>query len=104
MSDASLPLQAAILAALKADAGVIALVNAKSIYDTPPAGALKPYLSFGPVQLIPEHSDEYVGGDTALQLDAWSAGPSSVEIKRIGPDGLTKHAAIACRARTEPTA
>lgn len=134
MSDATQPLQDAIIAALRADATVAALIG-KRIYDGPPANAQKPYLSFGPVQLLTEHADEYVGGDTALQLDAWST--DKLDIKRVGaavdkaldgaeltlgdnqrlvaltveridyltePDGLTKHAAIACRARTEPTA
>lgn len=136
MSDASLPLQKAIVAALKAHAGLTALVGGR-VYDGVPRSAAKPYVSYGPSDVLTEEADEYEGFDESLQIDAWSAGPGRVEIKKIGraihdalhetalsldesqrlvaltveqvryltePDGLTQHAAVAVRARTEPTA
>lgn len=83
MSDATLPLRKAIIAALKADAGVTALVGTR-IYDVAPTGPVKPYITFGPVDVVTEVASEYEGSETSLQLDAWSAGPSSEESNRIG--------------------
>lgn len=132
VADASLPLQKAIVAALKT-----AGIASARVYDVPPATPTKPYVSMGPVDVLTEEADEYEGSDTSIQIDAWSAGPGSVEIKQVGrairaalheqelsleenqrtvsltidqvrylrePDGITWHAAITARARTEPTA
>lgn len=81
--DASLPVQKAVLAALKADAGVAALVAGR-VYDQVPVSAVKPYLSFGPFQVLPDQADCYDASDITVQLDGWSAGPGSVEVKKIG--------------------
>jgi len=84
--DASLPLQKAILAALKADATLQALVGGK-IYDTVPPSAEMPYVSFGTFDVQTEDADEYEGSDSFIQIDAWSGGESvvgSVEAKKIG--------------------
>ncbi|CAL8981546.1 hypothetical protein RHODGE_RHODGE_02829 [Rhodoplanes serenus] len=82
-ADATLPLQAAIIAALKGDAAVAAIVSGR-IYDRPPPEAVKPYVSFGVVQALPETADEYDGAEITVQLDVWSAKPTTVEAKRIG--------------------
>lgn len=82
-ADASLPLQKAVVAALKNAVAVSALV-ATRIYDTPPPTPAKPYVSMGPFDIITELADEYEGSETSIQVDAWSAGPSTVEIKQIG--------------------
>lgn len=136
MSDSTLAIQKAVIAALKADASVSAIVAAR-VYDAVPTDAAKPYLSFGPTQVLPDIADEYEGSEVTFQIDGWSAGPSSVEAKRIGkavraalsgaalvlddderlvniepiqtnylpePDGITQHAALTFRVRTEPTA
>lgn len=135
LPDATLPLQAAIITALKGAAAVTALVPSASIYDTPPASAAKPYIAMGPIQVLRERADEYDGADHYIQIDAWAPGPNSKEIKQIGaaivatiddaalslsghrligidieqlnylsdPDGITKHAALTFRARTEPS-
>lgn len=136
MSDSTLAVQKAVFTALNADAAVTAIVAAR-IYDAVPAGAAKPYLSFGPMQVLPDIADEYEGSEVTFQIDGWSAGPKSVEAKQIGkavraalsgaelalednqrlvniepvqinylaePDGITQHAALTFRARTEPTA
>jgi hypothetical protein len=87
--DASLPLQRAIVARCAADAGVQALIgdangpSHQRFYDAVPATAAKPYVSFGPDQLLAEPADEYDGADLAVQLDAWSAGPGRVQVKQI---------------------
>lgn len=83
MIDASLPVQKAIRARLIADATVNALVAGR-IYDAVPTAAAKPYLSFGPFDVLPEPADCSQGADITLQIDGWAAGPDTVEIKRIG--------------------
>lgn len=136
LPDATLPLQKAIVAALKGAAAVTALVPAARVYDAPPPNASKPYIAMGPVQVLPERASEYDGADHFIQIDAWDGGPNTLTVKRIGaailatldnaslslednnrlitidveqvnylpdPDGITKHAALTFRARTEPT-
>lgn len=84
VADASDPLQKAIRAALVAAPGLAPLVGTR-IYDAVPAGgATKPYLSFGPFDVITEEADEYEGSDTTIQIDAWADGPDSVGVKRVG--------------------
>ena len=82
-ADPSLELQKAIVAALKADAAVTAIINGR-IYDAVPGGAAKPYVSFGPFQLLPEHGDCLDGGEAFVTLDAWAAGPDTVQVKQLG--------------------
>jgi hypothetical protein len=82
-ADPSLALQKAIVAALKADAGVNAIVAGR-IYDAVPGGAVKPYLSFGPFQMLPEHGSCLDGGETFVTIDGWAAGPDTVAVKQLG--------------------
>jgi hypothetical protein len=82
-ADPSLQLQKAIVARLKTDAGVDAIVAGR-IYDAVPPNAAKPYLSFGPFQLLPEHGDCLDGGEAFVTLDGWANGPDSVAIKTLG--------------------
>lgn len=83
VADPSLALQKALVARLKADADVAALVNGR-IYDSVPANATKPYLSFGPFQVLPERGDCLDGAEVVITLDGWAAGPDSVTVKRVG--------------------
>lgn len=132
MSDATLPLQAALVNRLQEDTAVKAIIN-RRVYDAVPKAAVMPYVSFGPWQVDPEIAQEYEGSDNFIQIDGWAAGPQSVEVKRLGkairdalvaplavegnrvivfqvertqylrdPDGITQHAVISIRARTEP--
>lgn len=82
-ADASLPLQKAIVAALKG-AGAVSAIVAARVYDTPPTVPTKPYLSMGPFDVLTDEADEYEGSETTLQVDAWSGGPGSVEVKQLG--------------------
>jgi len=132
VSDASLPLQKAIVHELRT-----ADIVADRVYDFVPEKPNFPYFSIGSIDVLTEEADEYEGSDTSIQIDGWSRTASSEEIKRMGrlaraalhgayltldedqrlvsmtvervrytvdPDGLTKHAIIAVRARTEPSA
>jgi hypothetical protein len=81
--DASLPVQKAIRARMLADPVVNGLVAGR-IYDGVPTNAAKPYLSFGPFQMIPEQAACSQGGDIFVTLDGWAKGPDTVEAKRLG--------------------
>lgn len=83
IADSSLELQKAIVAALKADTAVNAIVAGR-IYDAVPTNAQKPYVSFGPFDMLPETGDCLEGCAVAIQLDGWAAGPDTVQIKRLG--------------------
>jgi len=82
-NDPSLQLQKALVAVLKADAGVNAIIAGR-IYDAVPGGAVKPYLSFGPFQMLPEHGSCLDGGEAFVTLDGWAAGPDTVQVKQLG--------------------
>jgi hypothetical protein len=84
--DPSLALQKGSLNILKAGA-TGALVGGR-IYDGVDPKATKPYISFGPFQLLPEHGDCLYGGEAFMTLDVWSvisgSNGSTVEAKQIG--------------------
>lgn len=83
MSDpSSLELQKAIVARLKADAAVAALVGDR-IYDRVPPAAEFPYVSLGPGQVVPEYGDCYEADEVIRQIDVWSRAVGSVEAQRI---------------------
>lgn len=81
-ADSSLALQAAIVAALKADAGVAALVGAR-VYDRAPEGVVFPYISLGPETGEPFDAAEMSGWEASLQLDSWSRKTGRAEVKAI---------------------
>lgn len=80
--DPVLDLQGAIIARLRSDAGVAALVGQK-IYDVPPESATEPYISIGPSSYQEEYTDCIVGGEVFIQLDAWSTQPSQNEVRKM---------------------
>jgi hypothetical protein len=94
MIDAQAPLQAAIVAAVEADAGLGALIGDR-IYDKVPTtgagqvSATFPYVSFGPMQSVPSDDECHDGVEVTVQLDAWSRKPGTVEVRQIVA-GLTR--------------
>lgn len=80
--DPVLEIQGAIIARLKADAGVTSLV-AQRVYDIPPATATKPYISIGPSNYATEDADCVYGGEVMIQVDAWSEATVLSEVRRI---------------------
>jgi hypothetical protein len=77
----SLALQKAIVAALKADPAVVAVVGDR-IYDNPPTNPPFPYITIGPDDTLPDRANCYFGDDVTLQIDAWSRSPGFQEVKR----------------------
>lgn len=82
MADPVLEIQGAIIARLKADAGVTSLV-AQRVYDIPPATAAKPYISIGPSNYVTEDADCIYGGEVMIQVDCWSEATVLSEVRRI---------------------
>ncbi|NSL22022.1 DUF3168 domain-containing protein [Agrobacterium tumefaciens] len=85
--DAAHELQVAIVNALKADPDVAALVGNR-IYDLVPTAdgkitATFPYISFGPVQDLPEDTDCLEASELVIQLDTWSRDPGFMEGRKI---------------------
>lgn len=131
MTSPTLELQGAIVAALKGDAGVTAIVGQR-VCDRIEAGALFPYVSLGPTDEVSDDVDCTDGFEITLQIDCWSRVPGFPEVRRLAdavrqalkaelaltdnalvylnhlttrtfrdPDGLTSHAALTFEAFAE---
>lgn len=77
-------LQTLLYTTLKADLGVMALVD--GVYDNVPANAFstkKAYVSFGPHDVIDDGSDCIESGEHVFQLDCWSRSVGQVACKDI---------------------
>lgn len=70
---ASSALQKAIIAAMRGDATLSALVGDR-IYDEPPSGATKPFVSLGPTSFFPDPRDCIPTRIETVQIDVWTAG------------------------------
>ena len=68
-------LQAALIAALKADAGLAPLVGA-AIFDAPPKGTAPPYVVVARHDLVSRDADLAPGNDHRLILHHWAADAS----------------------------
>lgn len=82
MADPTLPLQAALVAALKGDAGVSALVGAR-VYDRAPENAAFPFVSLGPERAEPFDAQGTDGREIVWQIDCWSESAGRVEARAI---------------------
>jgi hypothetical protein len=84
MTAPAFELQALIVATLKANVGVMALIN--GVYDQPPPdpwGATKAYVSIGPTDVLIDDADCIAGEEHTVQLDVWSRAVGAVECKKI---------------------
>ena len=79
----SLELQGAIVARLKADAAVTALIAGR-VYDRVPKKTDYPYVSMGPSDELTDDADCITGFDISMQVDVWSTDVGGPEAKRIG--------------------
>lgn len=75
IADATIALQEAITIRLKTDPGVAAIVGDR-VYDAVAPNAVKPYLSFGPIESRTQSADLYEGSEVVMQIDGWSGGGS----------------------------
>jgi hypothetical protein len=82
MSDPSLELQAAIVARLKGDAGVQAVIGTR-VYDEVPTNPTFPYISIGDNQVLLDDADCIEGVEIFWQLDGWARDPHYPTVKQI---------------------
>lgn len=85
--DPTYELAAAIIARLKADTMVAALVDGR-VYDRPPDGAITPpYISLGPSDATTDGADCIDVLEVNLQIDCWSWGSgeafSSAQVRKL---------------------
>lgn len=88
MIDASLEIQGAIVARLKAYAPLVAIIGTR-VFDNVPRDALGqptaefPYVSLGPEQTILDGWDCQESSEIVIQIDAWSRKVGFPEVKAI---------------------
>lgn len=80
--DPVLELQGAIIARLRADADVAAIVGPR-VYDIPPAKAALPLISIGPTNYQSHDITCMTSGSVMFQIDAWSEQRNLSEIRRL---------------------
>lgn len=86
MIDASLPLQAAVVAALKSSAELTPLIAGR-VYDRVPVnpkGTGTAYITLGSGQSIDDSDACHALVECYLQVDCWSEAVGYPEVKRIG--------------------
>jgi hypothetical protein len=77
-----LELQGAIIARLRANSDVTALVGNR-VADIPQSTWAKPYISIGPSNYVAELVDCIDGGEVMMQIDCWSESTTMKEIRDI---------------------
>lgn len=77
-----LELQGVLVAALKADPDVAALVGAR-VYDTVPRDTDFPYISLGPMEARTDDAECITGFMIFSQIDVWSQAVGYPEVKRL---------------------
>lgn len=82
MADRTLAVQAALVDALKADAGVAALVGTR-VYDRAPQGAAHPLITVRHVSTVPFDGVGLRGREALWSVDVWSREPGSAETREI---------------------
>lgn len=82
MSEATLPLQAAVVAALKAHAPLAAIVGAK-VYDRVPANTAPPYVTITGWQEIEDGTDCSDASEVFFDVQCYSAQVGRPEAARI---------------------
>lgn len=82
MADPVLELQGAIIARLKANSAVTALVGTR-IADIPQSTWAKPYISIGPSNYVAELVDCIDGGEVMIQIDCWSDATVLSQVRQV---------------------
>ena len=85
MASPSLELQGAIVARLKASAGLTALVSGR-VYDAVPSNPLFPYITVGEGDETSDDVDCVDGFEISLDIDVWSRAVGFPEAKRISDE------------------
>jgi hypothetical protein len=88
MIDPSLPLQKAVVGALKAETSVTALVSNR-VYDQVPEDPTFPYVALGYEQTLQDFDQCNDGAECFVTLDCWSRDVGRVEAKQIAAAVVT---------------
>ena len=84
MTDPGFALQKSVIAALRADSGLVALLgNPARVYDDPPRGLSFPYVSVGPATLADWDTATERGHLHRLTLDIWSRQGGRKEVRAV---------------------
>lgn len=83
--DSQWPVQQAVYQALRASAGLVALLakGADSIFDDVPQNEPEPYVTIGPLTGAPWDTKTEDGMEQTLQIGSWSVEPGFRELKLI---------------------
>ena len=71
MSHPVMELQTVLVAALDADAALVALIGTDAVFDAPPKGKRPPYVTIARHDVLPRDSDLAPGHDHRLLLHCW---------------------------------
>jgi hypothetical protein len=85
MSDPNLAIQGAIVAALKADSAVKALIGPTTarVYDRVPANVTYPYVRVGPGQTVGDDNPCFDASEVNAEVHVWSNAVGFPECKQI---------------------
>ncbi|MDX0654226.1 DUF3168 domain-containing protein [Sinorhizobium medicae] len=75
-------LQVAIVARLKADAALTALISGR-VYDQPPSPVTFPYVTIGEAQFLRDDATCISGGEVYLTMHGWSQAVGFPEVRRV---------------------
>ena len=81
MTSPAVALQTAIIAALKADAAVMAI--AEAVHDKVPFGAALPYVALRAIESLDDGADCVDGYEINVGLDAWSDKPGMTQAAEL---------------------
>lgn len=81
-TEVDLELQGAIINRLKADPAIVALVGTR-VFDSVPASAPFPYISYGASDALQADAECIRGIDIDVQIDVWSRAVGFPEAKKI---------------------
>jgi hypothetical protein len=76
MSHPIVSLQASLLAALGADAGLVALIGEAGVFDAPPKGRAAPYVTLARHDIVVRDTDLAPGQEHRLLIHVWAGRPS----------------------------
>lgn len=81
-ADATLEIQKAVVARLKGDPGVAALVGTR-VYDTPPQSPTWPLIEIGEDNAAPVEGTDFAGWECVLVIRSWSRKRGAVEAREM---------------------
>lgn len=72
-----------ILARIRSDSAVKALIGSNKVFDAVQASNVEPYISLGPTSYDEEYTDCIRGGEFMVQIDCWSTKTTRDEVRAM---------------------